>query len=75
MIDVDLNVWLIEVNSNPCLDTSPVYLSKIIPELLDNTLRIALDPLFAENAKKPRLTEKILPNRYELIFSSVHNNS
>lgn len=75
MIDTDLNIWLIEVNSNPCLDTTPRYLAKIIPSLLDNTFRIALDPLFAENAKKIRLTEKIPKNRYELIFSSVHSNS
>ncbi|KAL4497128.1 hypothetical protein ABPG72_019448 [Tetrahymena utriculariae] len=45
MIDVDLKVWLIEVNSNPCLEQSCPLLTKIIPPLIHNTLKIAVDPL------------------------------
>jgi hypothetical protein len=34
MIDEQFKVWLIEVNMNPCLDTSSPILSKLIPGLL-----------------------------------------
>lgn len=34
MVDVDLNVWLIEINSNPCLEESSPLLKKIIPRML-----------------------------------------
>lgn len=34
MIDTNLNVWLIEVNSNPSLESSNSYLKSIIPRML-----------------------------------------
>ena len=46
MIDTDFKPWLIEVNTNPCLETSSSDLVRIISSLLDNTLAIAIDPLF-----------------------------
>lgn len=36
MIDADLRPWLIEVNTNPCLELSSPVLSRIIPSMLDN---------------------------------------
>ena len=46
MIDEALTVWLIEMNTNPDLSTCCPVLQRIIPDLLENTLKIALDPLF-----------------------------
>jgi hypothetical protein len=47
MIDDNMNVYLIEVNTNPCLDTSPSpLLQRIIPQVLDQTFKITLDPFF-----------------------------
>eukprot|EP00831_Metopus_contortus_P043121 TRINITY_DN34636_c0_g1_i1.p1 TRINITY_DN34636_c0_g1~~TRINITY_DN34636_c0_g1_i1.p1 ORF type:complete len:771 (+),score=107.57 TRINITY_DN34636_c0_g1_i1:230-2314(+) len=46
MIDDDFKVYLIEANINPCLTVSSAFSAKFIPALVDNTLRIALDPLF-----------------------------
>ena len=34
MIDVNYNVWLIEVNTNPCLELSSKLLGRIIPTML-----------------------------------------
>jgi hypothetical protein len=36
MIDEEMNVWLIEVNTNPCLDLSCGFLARLIPSLLEN---------------------------------------
>lgn len=46
MIDSDFKVYLIEANTNPCLEVSCPLLARIIPEMLDNSFKIALDPLF-----------------------------
>jgi len=46
MLDDNLNLYLIEVNTNPCLEMSCPLLARIIPELLDNAFRIVLDPVF-----------------------------
>jgi hypothetical protein len=40
-----MKVYLIEVNTNPCLDTSPcILLQKLIPNLLDQTFKVCVDP-------------------------------
>eukprot|EP00347_Sterkiella_histriomuscorum_P005415 403356704 len=46
MIDENFRVYLIEANTNPCLEISCPLLARIIPEVVDNTFRITLDPLF-----------------------------
>lgn len=46
MIDEDFRVYLIEANTNPCLEISCPLLARIIPEVVDNTFTIALDPLY-----------------------------
>ena len=46
MIDENYKPWLIEVNNNPCLETSCLLLNKIIPSVIENVLRIAVDPMF-----------------------------
>ena len=46
MIDTDFKPWLIEVNTNPCLETNCSELVRIISSLLDNTLAVAVDPIF-----------------------------
>jgi len=46
MIDEDFKIYLIEVNTNPCLETSCPLLARIISEMIDNSLRIAFDPMY-----------------------------
>ena len=38
MLDFEYNVWLIEVNSNPCLEVSCPMLGGIIPRMIENAL-------------------------------------
>ena len=39
MIDEALRPWLIEVNTNPCLELSGSYLSRLIPSMVENALK------------------------------------
>lgn len=46
MIDEKFQTWLIEVNTNPCLELSCPLLARIIPAMVENAFRIAVDPVF-----------------------------
>jgi tubulin--tyrosine ligase len=46
MIHDDFKLNLIEVNTNPCLETECPLMTRIINELIDNTFKIVLDPIF-----------------------------
>ena len=39
MIDDNMQVYLIEVNTNPCLETESPLMGRIIPELIENTFK------------------------------------
>lgn len=43
MIDDEFKPYLIEVNTNPCLELSSPLLARLIPNMLENSLKIALD--------------------------------
>jgi len=46
MIDEDLKLYLIEINTNPDITVCCGLLQKLIPVMIDNALRIAVDPVF-----------------------------
>ena len=74
MIDQDFHPWLIQINTNPCLQTNCPLLNQIIPELLEQTLRICLDTSFPPPdewplGKKIWIPENIWQKtKFELIF-------
>lgn len=72
MIDEELKPWLIEVNTNPCLELSSPFLARTIPAMLENALKIAVDPLFPPppipNSKKHQIPDA-MDNRFELVFN------
>lgn len=39
MIDSHLKLWLIEINSNPCLSMLSPITEALIPDLVENTLK------------------------------------
>ena len=77
MVDTNWKPWIIEVNTNPCLALSSPYLSRLIPEVLENAARMTIDVLFPRppNATKRAVSsvfDNILPqNRFELVFNSL----
>ena len=46
MVDEDFNVWMIEVNTNPSLDESSLYLKELIPRMIDDLVRVTVDQTF-----------------------------
>lgn len=46
MIDETGHPWLIEVNTNPCLEESSKILKKLIPRMLDDAFKLTIDQLF-----------------------------
>ena len=46
IIDSDFNVWLIEVNTNPCIEESSNLLKKLMPRMLDDAFKLTIDVLF-----------------------------
>ena len=69
------------MNTNPCLELSCPLLERIIPSMLENALRIGLDPLFPPPIKWPVSKRHILNditsenNRFEKIFDELTHGS
>jgi len=49
MLDSDFNVWLIEVNTNPCIEESSKLLQTLLPRMLDDLFRLTIDQVFCTN--------------------------
>lgn len=74
MLDDNFKVYLIECNTNPCLETTCPLLQKIITDLVDSGLRLTLDPLFPPPNYTKRLSMQIPVTNYELCFDSELDN-
>lgn len=46
MIDEDLTPWLIEVNTNPCLEETSALLRSLLPRMIDDAFKLTLDVCF-----------------------------
>ena len=46
IIDEDFNLWLIEVNTNPCLEESSELLKMLLPRAINDMLKLSIDPYY-----------------------------
>lgn len=49
LIDERMKTWLIEVNTNPCIEESSPLLGQLIPRMLDDAFKLTLDKIFPHN--------------------------
>jgi hypothetical protein len=52
ILDEDFNVWLIEVNTNPCIEESSQLLKILLPRMIEDMLKLTVDVIFPKNRKK-----------------------
>ena len=52
ILDEDFNTWLIEVNTNPCLEESSNLLKTLLPRLIEDMFQLTLDVVFPKNSLK-----------------------
>jgi D-alanine-D-alanine ligase-like ATP-grasp enzyme len=50
MLDHDFNLWLIEVNTNPCLELSSPLLKMLLPRMIEDMLQLTVDRVFPKPA-------------------------
>jgi tubulin--tyrosine ligase len=71
MLDGDFRVYLIEVNTNPCIETAQCpILQRIITDMVDSGFRIAVDPLFPPPSYTKRMNQTLPLTHWELVFDS-----
>ena len=46
MMDIDFNVYLLEINTNPGLEISSPWIKAIVPRMVDDALRLTMDEVF-----------------------------
>lgn len=46
IIDSLFNVWLIEINTNPCIEESSPLLKMLIPRMLNDAFKLTIDVIF-----------------------------
>ena len=54
ILDEDFNSWLIEVNTNPCLEESSDLLKRLLPRMIEDMLRLTVDVVFPKNSIRKR---------------------
>lgn len=48
ILDEDFNTWLIEVNTNPCIEESSSILKKLIPRMIDDMMKLSVDAFYSD---------------------------
>jgi hypothetical protein len=60
IFDEELGLWLIEVNTNPCLELSSPLLAQLIPCMLDDMLKLTVDRVFPRELTTPLEVQKVV---------------
>merc|ERR1719161_3406154 len=76
MVDASYRTWLIECNSNPCLELVSSYLSHLIPSMLEQALMLTIDRIFPSAASKADMDHGGEGGtKWDLIFDSSEAQS
>jgi hypothetical protein len=61
MIDSHFRPWLIEINTNPCLECICPLLDRIIPYMVEQTLKLSLDIIYPPPSHYPNTSRHLAP--------------
>jgi len=61
MIDTEFIAWLIEINSNPCLEESSKFLTSLLNRMIDNAFELTVDKMFPATSQYKTLPKKCYP--------------
>ena len=75
MIDENLNVFLIEVNSSPAMDYSTKITEKLVKEMSDDLMKVILDYNNKNNVNVVGKFKKIFTGKTEINQSLVPNKN
>lgn len=64
LLDEDFRIWLIEINTNPYLGAPNKDMKILVPQMIDDAIKIAVDPV----CKPKKKTENYDQNGFELIY-------
>lgn len=73
MIDESLHPWLIEVNTNPALDICCPILAKLLPQLVEDACKIAVDPIYPPPSWPPA-KKHLIPDPTDNKFVLIYND-
>ena len=59
IIDEAFRTWLIEINTNPCLEESSTLLKMLLPRMVDDALKLTIDQLFPKKCKNDTIETNI----------------
>jgi len=75
MVDASFRAWLIEVNSNPCLELCNAYLARLIPKMLDEAFQLTIDRIFPFAAANRGARAAATATGWEQVFCSSDPDS
>jgi hypothetical protein len=61
ILDEDFKVWLLEINSNPCFKNNSPVLDRVIPGVLEQVIRLCVDPLLPPRNHFPAQQQQTIP--------------
>ena len=66
IIDEVFNVWLIEINTNPCIEESSPLLKQYVHRMIDDAFKLTIDKLFPYESGKINTQGKEINNQKKL---------
>lgn len=69
LFDEDFRIWLLEINTNPYLGTPCQSMKKLVPQMVDDMLKINVDPFCPPKTR----SEGYDTNGFELIYREENN--
>lgn len=55
ILDEDFNTFMIEVNTNPCLEESSQLLKDMLPRMIEDMLKLTVDQIFPKVTKRRKI--------------------